>query len=89
MGAVDNGGMQRPGMRVEGDDNVMHWHVKPNFVGDSVTPITDPLTYWHHADAHIAYVSLEESRVRLKYWDFTWNLIECESLECLINALAC
>lgn len=66
---------------------MMHWHIHAKYFNPT-TALSGATTLWHKATAEEEVHELNVARIELGYNDFVWHLAECESLECLIDALA-
>jgi hypothetical protein len=85
---VDNGGVQRPGVRVAGDVYMIHWHLGVKYSDPAITDMSERMIRWYKETAEEEERGLNETRISLGYKEFVWVAEECESLECLVDALA-
>lgn len=64
----------------------MHWHVSAVY---SATDLVFPCyIYWHEERAIIQSNVLESVRKDSLHGSYTWMVIACESLDCLVEEMA-
>jgi hypothetical protein len=85
---MDNGGVQRPRMCVAGNVYMIHWHLGVKYSDPAVIDVSDRMTHWYKETVEEEKRELNEIRISLGYLDYVWVAEECNSLECLVDALA-
>jgi hypothetical protein len=85
---VDYGRVQRPGVRVAGDVYMIHWHLGVKYSDPAVMDMPERMIRWYKETAEEEERGLNETRISLGYTEFVWVIGECNSLECLVDALA-